>query len=161
MRFLSLAARPLTGSVFIISGYDVLQNPQPAAELAAPALRRMRDHVPALPEDDTITVRVNAAVQLAAGCTLALGKAPRLSALALVATLAPTTYVGHPWWQQEDPVIRAQHRTQFVKNASILGGLLGVLGDARGKPSLAWRAKHAVNSGTWRKQLPGSCSARH
>ncbi|MGW8376601.1 DoxX family membrane protein [Streptomyces sp. ODS28] len=157
MRIFSLAARPLTGAVFIISGYDVLQNPGPAAELAAPTLRRLRDKVPALPEDDTVSVRANAAVQLAAGCMLALGKAPRLSALALAASLAPTTFAGHAWWEQEDPVMRAQHKTQFLKNASIMGGLLGVLGDARGRPSLAWRTKHALNG---KSALPGRSRCR-
>ena len=145
MRLLSLAARPLTGSVFIISGYDVLKNPGPAAELAIPTLRRLQESVPGLPEDPVIIVRANAAVQLAAGCMLALGKAPRLSALALAASLVPTTYAGHAWWQNEDPAVRAQHKTQFLKNAGVLGGLVGVMGDAHGRPSVAWRVEHALN----------------
>ena len=69
-------------------------------------------------------MRANAAVQLAAGTLLALGRLPRLSALALAGSLAPTTAAGHPFWTVEDPAKRAQQRIQFNKNLAVLGGLL-------------------------------------
>jgi len=69
-------------------------------------------------------VRGNAAVQVAAGALLALGKAPRLSALALAGSLIPTTLAGHSYWQIEDPATRKMQRIQFHKNLAMIGGLL-------------------------------------
>jgi len=69
---------------------------------------------------------------------------PRLSALALAASLAPTTYAGHPFWEERDRAARAAQRTQFLKNVSMMGGLLLAGGDTEGKPGVAWRAKRAA-----------------
>ena len=44
-------------------------------------------------------VRVNAAIQLGAAAALATGRAPRLSAMVLAASLVPTTCAGHPFWE--------------------------------------------------------------
>jgi len=55
---------------------------------------------------------------------LALGIAPRLSALALACSLIPTTLAGHSYWAIEDPAGRKQQRIQFHKNMAMLGGLL-------------------------------------
>ena len=51
-------------------------------------------------------MRANAAVQVVAGTTLALGLAPRLSALAPAGSLVPTTLAGHPYWAIDDPAER-------------------------------------------------------
>jgi putative oxidoreductase len=83
----------------------------------------MRKAVP-LPEDDELVVRFNAGVQVAAGAMLAMGKAPRLSALALAASLVPTTLAGHAYWAIEDPEVRKIQRIQFHKNMAMIGGLL-------------------------------------
>ena len=82
-----------------------------------------------LPEDDAVVVRANAAVQVAGGALLALGRMPRLSALALIASLIPTTVAGHPFWTIEDPAARAQQRIHFLKNSWMLGGLLLIVLD--------------------------------
>jgi len=55
---------------------------------------------------------------------LALGKAPRLSALALAVSLVPTTLAGHSYWAVEDPEVRKVQRIQFHKNMAMIGGLL-------------------------------------
>ena len=44
--------------------------------------------------------------------------------MALAVSIVPTTAAGHRFWEIDDPVKRAQQRTQFLKNAAILGGLL-------------------------------------
>ena len=69
-------------------------------------------------------MRGNAAVMVAAGALLVLGKAPRLSALALAGSLIPTTLAGHSYWQVEDPATRKVQRIQFHKNLAMIGGLL-------------------------------------
>jgi len=118
------AARPMLAWIFISGGLDTLRKPGPRAEIAAPALGKLRAVAPFLPDEDVTLVRANAAVQLAAGTLLALGRLPRLSALALAGSLAPTTAAGHPFWTVEDPAKRAQQRIQFNKNLAVLGGLL-------------------------------------
>ena len=55
---------------------------------------------------------------------LALGRAPRLAALALAASLVPTTAAAHLYWTIEDPVARQQQKIQFWKNSGLMGGLL-------------------------------------
>src|SRR6202044_3854213 len=74
------------------------------------------------------------------------GKFPRLSALALAATLVPTTLAGHPYWEVKDEKERAQQRIHFLKNLTMLGGLLIAAADTEGNPSLAWRSRHAVQA---------------
>jgi uncharacterized membrane protein YphA (DoxX/SURF4 family) len=124
MELVRRAARPLLGWVFISSGIDVLRNPHPRAATAGPTIDRITGTASFLPDDRVTIVRANAAVMLGAGTMLALGKAPRLSALTLVASLVPTTIGGHAYWQHEDPVKRAQNRIHLNKNLAIIGGLL-------------------------------------
>ena len=117
------AARILTGSTYVLLGFDALRAPGGRVDQAAPVLASIRKVAP-LPEDDELVVRGNAAVMVAAGTLLALGIAPRLSALALVCSLIPTTLAGHSYWAIEDPAVRKQQRIQFHKNMAMLGGLL-------------------------------------
>ena len=72
---------------------------------------------------------LNGAVMMIAGTMLALDIAPKLSALALIGTLIPTTFVGHPFWKETDSKIRAHHQIHFLKNLATLGGLIAVLSE--------------------------------
>ena len=105
------AARALTGSTYVLLGFDALREPGGRVDQAAPVLASIRKVAP-LPEDDELVVRANAAVMVAGGTLLALGIAPRLSALALVCSLIPTTLAGHSYWAIEDPALRKQQRIQ-------------------------------------------------
>ncbi len=117
------AARFLTGSTYVLLGFDALREPGARVELAAGVLSAVRTVVP-LPPDDEMVVRGNAAVQVLAGASLALGLAPRLSALALAGSLVPTTLAGHAYWKIDDPAVRKVQRIQFHKNMALIGGLL-------------------------------------
>ena len=75
-----------------------------------------------------------------------LSAVPTLASTVLAASLVPTTAAGHRFWEESDPDVRAQQQLQFVKNVSMLGGLLLAAVDTEGKPGVAWRAKHAVGS---------------
>ena len=123
MGLINRLARVLLSGIFISSGIDVLRNPEPRAVIATPFLERIRPLAPSLSSDPILVVRANAAIQLAAGATLAVGILPRLSALALAGSLVPTTLGAHRFWEQQGPAA-TQQRTQFLKNAAILGGLI-------------------------------------
>lgn len=79
-----------------------------------------------IPQPRQATI-LNGAIMTVAGTTLAFGILPKLSALALMGTLIPTTFVGHAFWAEESDQARAMQLTQFYKNAAMLGGLLLVL----------------------------------
>jgi len=117
------AARAFTGSTYVLLGFDALRAPGARVGQAGPVLAAIRKWVP-LPDDDELLVRANAGVMVAAGGLLLLGKAPRLSALALAGSLIPTTLAGHSYWQSEDPATRKIQRIQFHKNLAMIGGLL-------------------------------------
>ncbi len=96
-------------------------------------------------DDPVKLVRINGGVQLAAGTLLILGWVPRLSATVLAASLVPTTLAGHRFWEETDPVVRAQQRTAFLKNCAMAGGLLLAAIDKNGAPSIRWRTDKAAH----------------
>jgi len=137
-------ARPMMAAVFVSGGLDTLRNPKPRVDTAAPVIEKAGEQAQ-VRADPALLVTVNAIAQVAAGAMLGLGKFPRLSALVLAGSLAPTTAVGHRFWEHDDPADRGAQRTHFLKNLGLLGGLLIAAADTHGKPSLAWRAKHATS----------------
>ena len=138
-------ARPMLASIFVMGGIDQLRHPSAKVGAASPLLDRV---IPALglPDDKEMLVRANGATMVAAGALMATGRLPRLGGLLGAVSLAPTTVVGHSFWEKSDPAERAQHRTQFVKNLAIIGGALLVAVDTEGRPGLAWRAHHAKDA---------------
>lgn len=133
-------ARPMLASVFVLSGVDILRNPENRVKVATPFLQSAVEKVGTLPEgvptDPETLVKVSAGVKILAGLGLALGKFPRLSALVLAMDLVPTTLAAHSYWEHEEPAARSAQRTQFLKNVGLLGGLLiAVASGGRRKPS--------------------------
>lgn len=158
MSLVRLVARPMLSSIFLVSGASALREPAGLAKRAKPVIDRLRpalapatDALPIELEDTTL-VRVNGAVQVAAGSMLAVGKAPRLAALVLAGSLVPTTFGGHRYWEESEPSARRQQRTHLIKNLSILGGLLLAAVDTGGRPSLAWRARRQAGRARKRAQ---------
>ena len=93
-------------------------------------------------------VRFNGMVQVGAGGLLALGKFRRLASWALVASVIPTTYAGHRFWDEVDDEARTQQRVHFLKNLGLLGGLILSATDTEGAPSLGWRARRRAGQVT-------------
>lgn len=144
-------ARPLLSAVFISGGIDALRNPAPRAQAAGPLIDKSTETLPEsvtqkIPSDPETLIKINAAVQIGGGVLLATGKAPRLASLALAGSLVPTTVAGHAFWNETDPAAKAAQRTQFLKNVSLLGGLLIAAVDTEGKPSLGWRGRRAARA---------------
>ena len=152
MTLIRLVARPMLASTFVFGGINALRNTPQLAEAAKPVNDEIRDvaHKVApslpIPQDDKMMVRLNAGIHILAGLSLATGRAPRLSAMALAATVVPTTAAGHPFWEEKDKAARAQQMTHFFKNLSMLGGLILAGVDTEGRPGVAWRTQHAVGS---------------
>ncbi|MFC9894123.1 DoxX family membrane protein [Nocardia sp. NPDC127579] len=144
-------ARPLLATTFIVDGVDTLIHPAPRAKTAAALVQRGERTLPdryaaKLPADPGVFVRVNAFAQVSAGALLALGKAPRLASLVLAATVVPATVTEQNFWDEPDPDRKAAKRAAFLKDVSLLGGLMIAAADTAGKPSLGWRGRKAASA---------------
>jgi putative oxidoreductase len=150
MTVLRLVARPMLASMFVVGGANALRNVDMQAQRAKPVTDKMTEladrfapNAP-IPKDEKTLVRINGVTQIVSGLMLATGRMPRMAALTLAGTLVPTTLAGHRYWEEADPNVRANSKTHFVKNLSMLGGLLLAAVDTEGKPGVAWRTKHAL-----------------
>lgn len=149
MTLLRAASRTLLASYFVVSGLKAVKDPAALVPDAEPLTDRLvplvKQYAPAqianvIPEDTATLVRINGALQLAGGLALASGKGRRVGALLLAVSLVPSTLAKHPFWTRDTAEERAIDRSQFLKNASLLGGVLIAAGDTEGRPSLAYRA---------------------
>ncbi len=109
--------RALLAAMFVKGGYDTLKNPGYRPGAAAKA---------GIPEPE-FAVMLNGFGMLVGGTMLALGVAPKLAALGLIAAIIPTTVVGHRFWEMEAEGDRRMQQIHFLKNVGLLGGLLLVL----------------------------------
>jgi putative oxidoreductase len=135
------AARPLLASIFIAGGVDAARNPAgkvPSAE------KLLGGWTPPGVADTEQLVRLDGIAKAGAGLALALGRAPRLASVVLAASLVPTTLAGHRFWEETDPAARKAQRLNLLKNAAILGGVILAAVDTEGRPSVGWRARHAI-----------------
>ncbi|MCY0927979.1 DoxX family membrane protein [Streptomyces sp. H27-H1] len=147
MALLRKLARPLFAAPLITGGLHTLRRPEAVAELAQPVARAVGEWVPSLKlaADPLKLMRVNSAVQVGAGLLFATGRAPRLAALTLATTLVPNAFASHAFWKVEDHEERGRQRALFLTDLSVLGGLLLATADTHGKPSLAYRSRHALD----------------
>ncbi len=109
--------RALLAAMFVKGGFDTLLNPGYRPRAVAKA---------GIPQPE-FAVQLNGFAMLFGGTMLALGIAPKLAALGLVAAIIPTTYVGHRFWEIEAEGDRRMQQIHFLKNLGLLGGLLLVL----------------------------------
>lgn len=114
MKSIQIMARLLAAAIFILSGVEVAREPGNRAQAAA-AIK--------VPQPE-LAVRANGVIMLLAGAALALGIFPRGAAAVLAGSLIPTTLAGHPFWNEQDPQKRKGQLAHFLKNLSMLGGLL-------------------------------------
>jgi putative oxidoreductase len=140
----------MLASMFISGGINSLRNSdrltdraEPVTEKLEPVINKATQSLP-FSLDQKQLVQVNGVVHVVGGFLLATGRVPRLSALALAATLVPTTLAGHRFWEESDPQQRANQQVHFFKNVSMVGGLLLASVDTEGKPSLAWMARQSA-----------------
>lgn len=145
MNLLRLVARPMLSAIFVSGGAQQLTDPASHVARARDVTEPLLD-TPAAPEVSSVElVQLNGLAQVLGGLLLATGRLPRLAALLLAGSLVPTTLAAHRFWEEDDPDTRQRQQVHFLKNVSLLGGLLIATTDRRGEPSLAWRAEHAVD----------------
>lgn len=140
----------MLASIFIFGGIQALRESEGHAEVAKPLLNKtilaQQDKLPdQVPTDPVTLVRVDAVVKIVAGTAFAFNRFPRLSALALIGSLVPTTAAGHPFWEAKDDSEKTDQLVHFLKNLGLAGGLLIASADTEGKPSLGWRARRAAD----------------
>ena len=117
-RLLPLAGRILLALIFLGSGFNKITGWSGTAAYMA------NEGMPLVP----LLLAGAIAFELGGGLSLVLGFKTRIGALLLVVFLIPTTVIFHDFWTVEDPI---QHEVQmigFMKNLSIMGGLLFVMG---------------------------------
>ena len=140
-------ARPMLASTFLYGGLDQLRHPSPKVPRAEKLDIPSKPGMSALNITSTEqAVRVNGAVQVAAGALLVLNRFPRVASLALAASLIPTTAAGHRFWEESDDAAKTQQKNHFFKNVSMLGGLLIAAVDTGGKESLVRRTKRVTRT---------------
>ncbi len=132
-------------ALFVQGGLNAWKNSAQLAGKAAKVTEPLEEMTTADVRTEQF-VKANAGVQIAAGGLFALGVAPRVMSVVLGATLIPTTLAGHRFWEMEDEAERTMHRTQFAKNAAVMGGLIFVALDTGGRPSIFWRGRKGAEA---------------
>lgn len=134
-------ARPLLASWFVAEGVDAARHPGPHVERMRETWHRLarRLDLPDPPPQETLTLAVKAhgGAMAVAALMLALGKAPRASALALAALTVPLAVA-------DAPTRRSPGGSRpLLRDLSLIGGAALAGLDREGSPSLAWRVQHA------------------
>jgi putative oxidoreductase len=143
MSILRHAARTMLAPYFLTQGVEALRHPR--TEVAGDVAEAIADRVGPLPKGDpALIIRANAAVQVGGGMAMATDTATRPAALALAATLIPTTLGYHRFWEapREERVSELLH---FLKNVGLAGGLLVIALDTEGHASVGRRTGRAVS----------------
>ena len=91
-----------------------------------------------------VLVPISGILALLGGLSVLLGYRARTGALLLVLFLIPVTLMMHPFWGLADPHQMEIQRIMFLKNISILGGLLMVMHFGAGPISVDERSPITV-----------------
>ena len=119
-------ARPLLAAPFVLEGVATLRDPAPhVAQAEAAGL-----------SDAERLVQISAATKVGGGLLLGLNRMPRLSALALAASVLPTTLVRNAFWSEDDQQAREHKKLSMVTDLGLLGGLLVATADTGGRESV-------------------------
>jgi len=127
----ALVGRILMAAIFILSGIAKLTDPGAAAEYMSMA---------GVPNPDVL-VYVAGTAELAGGLALLFGFLTRIAAIGLIILLVLINLFMHPFWAMPPEQVDMQ-RVNFLKNVSIMGGLLMVVAMGPGRYSIDARMRH-------------------
>ncbi|MDR2453108.1 MAG: hypothetical protein LBD51_00810 [Bifidobacteriaceae bacterium] len=126
MSIVRIKARALIGAAVIADGVDVLRQPAPHEQVAAPLVaavgRALGQELQA-----SQVVRASAIAQTVGGSLIASSIAPRLGALASLAATVPAALFGYRFWAVDDADQRAWLRRGFFAHLALAGAALLVL----------------------------------
>ena len=128
-----VVGRLLMALIFLMSGYGKVTAFAPTA--AAMAGKGM-------PMSEALLVCA-IAIEIVAGVLLVIGWKTRIAALALIVFLVPATLYFHDYWNYPQEEVRNQ-RNHFMKNVTILGALVFVIGMGAGPLSVDNRRRRPV-----------------
>ena len=74
-----------------------------------------------------VSVPLTGVMMVVGGALVALGIWADLGALLLVVFLPAAGYLGHAYWRESDPMMRAAQKAQFWKNIALAGAALFIL----------------------------------
>ncbi|HEX7590182.1 MAG TPA: hypothetical protein VF362_04300 [Demequinaceae bacterium] len=160
--FIRTVARPLLASWFVYAAVDAILDPGRHAKKTAPLVE------PYLEEAGiTLTVpqlaRIHGALTLVAATALAFSRTPRTSGLALAGLATVTVATGEPFWRETNEAARSASRENFVKNISLLGGLLiaaSAGGSGTQRRRVKARAKRRIAKASFAKSTGSKKSRR-
>ena len=118
-------ARPLLAVVSVADGVETLINPKPKIEATSPLLAKGQGVVlpSRAPLNPALVVQAGAALKVAAGLLMLLGRFPRLTATLLAIEMIPSTVAENPF-SAASPDVRKTRQQHFLSNCGLLGGLL-------------------------------------
>jgi putative oxidoreductase len=122
---LALVGRILLGSIFVLSGFKKLMA---FSGLVASITGK------GLPLPEVLAV-LTILIELGAGLLLVVGWKARWAAFLIFLFIIPISLVFHNFWAMEGAQA-AMNQTQFLKNLSIMGGMLMVAAFGPGRYSL-------------------------
>lgn len=137
-------ARPLLATWFVHDGLDALRHPAAHAVTARGPADKVTAALGQQPLSESqlkSAVRAHGALTVAAGLSMATGRAPRRSALLLAALTLPVAVADEPF--TSGPVSRSVRTERFVRRLGALGAALLAGVDTEGKPGMSWRIDHA------------------
>ncbi|MEZ5085557.1 MAG: DoxX family membrane protein [Tessaracoccus sp.] len=151
MSLTRFVARTLFASYYVVDGVASVTNPESRAddaaaltERAAPLLQRV---VPAsysshIPDDPKTWVRAVGVAKVLGGTMFATGIGRRLGAVLLTTSAAFDFASSLPKSTKEVTVALPE----LLRDGALLGAGVIAVQDLEGKPSLAWRTKHAAQA---------------
>lgn len=134
----------MLGSWYVYDGVQAARSPYEhvhAAREGSDLVTRALGGPPLSEKQVVAAVRAHGAATAFFGVLLGLGKAPRLSALALALLTLPLAVVNQPFTApKEDRPLRTE---RFARNLGAIGAALITGADLEGRPSISWRVAHA------------------
>ena len=122
---LALVGRILLGSIFVLSGFQKLTGFSGVIGSIAGK---------GLPMPEVLAV-LTVAIELGAGLLLVVGLKARWAAVLLFLFIIPVSLTFHNFWTMEGAAA-AMNKIQFLKNVSIMGGMLMVAAFGPGRLSV-------------------------
>lgn len=117
-------ARPLLASWFVYGGVQSYLEPDAQAARIAPSVEPQLQEWGLEEVKSADLVKVHGIASVVCASALALSRTPRTAALGLAGLAGVSAAVSHPFWKETDEERKAAQLDLFLKDVSLVGGLL-------------------------------------